>query len=149
MNPDASHVQNSKFYSAADVLVEKNPHTHRYGYAHEKPEVEILNGPTFVSNGQLWSKLRFRYVPARPVAHRRRKYESTPSFCITPRFGIAWNQSQVMFSMKNISFHEPRRRNNNTTRKNDLTPPLCIAQGARIQRNQWQVSFSTKNMSFS
>ena len=133
MKPDTCHAQISRFRRSADVLDEKNPHTHRYGYAHEKHGVDFLNGPTFVSNKQLWSKLRFRYVPARPAARRRRKYELTQSFCVTPSAGIDWNRSQGAFSMKNMRFHESKRRNDHTPRKIDLTPPFCIAQGARIQ----------------
>ena len=136
-NPGTCHVQISKFRRSADVLDEKIPHTHSYGYAHEKHGVDFLNGPTFASNGQLWSKLRFRYVPARPVVHRRRNYELAPSFCITPSVGIAWNRSQVVFSMQIMGFHESRRRNEHTMRKNGLTPPFCIAQSARMQCNQW------------
>ena len=90
---------------SSGVLDQKNPHTHRCGCAHEKHGVDFLNGPTFVSNGPLWSKLRFRYVHASPVVRRRRNYELAPSFCITPSVGIAWNRSQVVCSMQNMSFH--------------------------------------------
>ena len=118
---------------SSGVLDQKNPPSHRCGSAHGKHGVDILNGPTFVSNGPLWSKLRFRYVAASPVAYRRRKYELTPSFCITPSAGIDRNRSQVVFSMQNMSFHESRGRNDRTRRKIGLTPPFCIAQSVRIQ----------------